>query len=82
MREDPFKAEKGSIRAFLRGVLLSGRFQQGQQLGRLGAVGRGVMPGHAGVFNEERGAVQGGVCGFYGNHLLVKSDRLCYNNGR
>lgn len=49
----------------LGGTLTLGRIQHGQQLGGLGAV-NGVGPGHTGVFNEKRGAVQGGVCGFYG----------------
>ncbi len=70
------------VRVFLRAALLPGRLQHGQQLGGLGAVNRGIVPGYAGVFDEERGAIQGGVCRFYGKRLLVKADRPCYNGGR
>ncbi len=66
---------------FLRVAFLPCRLQHGQKLGGLGAVGGGIILGHTGVFNEERSAVQGGVCRFYGKRLLVKADRPCYNGG-
>lgn len=67
---------------FLRDAFLLGRLQHGQQLGGLGAVGRGIIPGHASAFNQERGTIQGGVGRVYGNHSLVKADRPCYNEER
>ena len=67
---------------FLRDAFLRGRLQHGQQLGGLGAVGRGIIPGYASAFNQERGTVQGGVCRVYGDHLLAKVYRPCYNEGR
>lgn len=51
--------------AFLWDVFLPRRLQHGQQLGGLSAVGGGIVPGHASVFDEERGAIQGGVCLLY-----------------
>lgn len=60
---------------FLRDAFLSGRLQHGQQLGRLGAVARGIIPGHTGALDEERGTVQGGIGRVYGNHILAKVTR-------
>ena len=60
---------------FLRDAFLPDCIQHSQQLGGLGAVSRGIIPGHASAFNEERGAVQGGVGRFYGNHILAKVTR-------
>ena len=60
---------------FLRGVLPPRRLQHGQQLGGLGAVARGIIPGHASAFNQERSTIQGGVGRFYGNHILAKVTR-------
>ena len=67
---------------FLRDAFLPDCIQHSQQLGGLGAVSRGIIPGHASAFNQERGTIQGGVCGFYGNQLLVKAHRPCYNEER
>lgn len=67
---------------FLRDAFLLGRLQHGQQLGSLGTVARGIIPGYAGAFNQERGTVQGGISRFYGNHSLVKANRPCYNEER
>ena len=58
---------------FLRGTLPLRRLQHGQQLGGLGTVGGRVVSGHTGALDEERGAVQGGVCGFYGKTPPCKS---------
>ncbi len=67
---------------FLRDAFLPGFIQHGQQLGGLGTVARGIIPGQASAFNQECGAVQGGVGRFYGNHVLVKAYRPCYNEER
>ena len=69
------------LAGFLRSAFLLGRLQHGQQLGGLGAKGW-VKPGYTGAFNEECGAVQSGVGRVYGNHLLVKAHRPCYNEER
>lgn len=57
--------------------------QRREDLGCFRTEGRDIL-GHTGVLDEERRPIQLGVCGFgfYGNHILVKADRPCYNGGR
>ena len=66
---------------FLRGVLPLCRLQHGQQLGGLGTVGWGIIPGHTGALNEERGAIQDRVCGRMVGSNDITSFNFCCDNG-
>lgn len=59
----------GAVRGAHGLAFLPRRLQHGQQLGGLGAEGW-IGPGHTGVFDQERGPIQGGV-----SRLMLNSDK-------